>query len=576
MSIEIDGVQQSTRRVGIARPLFESGAVAVVGVAVVGVALACLVAVSQAAPADEWTTPNDPAFQRYPADPHQENLFLLEMEKAWQIEKGSEDVVVAVIDWAFDVDHPDLKNQLWTNAGEVPDNGKDDDQNGFVDDVHGWDFLENDNSLDGENSLHGNHVSGIIAADTNHGVGVAGMAPRCRLMLVKVGLPGVLRDGPIMARAIRYCVDHGARLISKNHGLSEHYPGWHVPVSGELKEACDYAYKKGVLIISGTSSNDGRFYPAGFQGGYESVMGTGASDITGKPSGIYGGSRFCEVIAPGGDRDDGDSHNKRSVYSCYGTSSPLYNYWAGGCMANPHVVGLMALVLSHYKDIDVEQARQIVRNTAKGAPAGFDVRWGHGLVQPVAALSLSADRVASRPELVEPALVEKEDADGQPGYAARVRNTGALDARVVLSLIHEGRKVMDRRATAVGLETTEVHFPKADLPPAGELNVRMENLGMARPRVYDDVLEIELGVTDQDVTVRTGDDGGAVLAVQVHNDGSVDAERVAVIAYEHEPATPVRSGPASRMIDAAVIAVPASGSAEARFDVSRLSGLADL
>ena len=90
--------------------------------------------------ADDWVKPNDPAYRRYPAEPHQENLFLLNMEEAWKIEKGSKDVVIAVIDWAFDVNHPDLKNQLWSNPGEVPDNGKDDDGNGFADDIHGWDI----------------------------------------------------------------------------------------------------------------------------------------------------------------------------------------------------------------------------------------------------------------------------------------------------------------------------------------------------------------------------------------------------------------------------------------------------
>ena len=296
----------------------------------------------------EWTKPNDPAYQPYPADPHQNSLFLLEMEKAWAIEKGSPDVVIGVIDWAFEPGHPDLKNQLWTNRGEIPGNGKDDDGNGFVDDLHGWDFVDGDATVEGENSVHGNHVCGIIAAETNNGIGVAGMAPGCRLMLVKVGLGGVLRDGELMAKAIRYCVDNGARVICKNHGLSERYPGWHVPLTADLKKACDYAYKKGVLIVSGTTSNDGVYYPLAFQPGYDSVMGTGASTILGKPSPIYGGSLACEVIAPGGERTGGDSHCKESVYSCYGGNHEYY-YYAGGCMANPHVVGLVALVLSHYE-----------------------------------------------------------------------------------------------------------------------------------------------------------------------------------------------------------------------------------
>jgi len=521
-------------------------------------------------------TPNDPAYQRYPADPHQEGLFLLDMEQAWKLEKGSPQVLVAVVDLAFNVEHPDLKGKLWSNPREVPGNGQDDDGNGCVDDVHGWDFLDNDATLDGPQAEHGNHVAGILAAQTDNGIGIAGMAPNCPLMLVKVGLAGCLRDGAIMARAVRYCVDNGARLICMNHGLSEHFPGWHVPVGGELKAACDDAYRRGALVVSCTTSNDGRYYPMCFQCGYDSVMGTGASDLQGKPSNIYGGSQACEVIAPGGQDDAGNRHSKESIYSCYQLTGTQYHYWSGGCMATPHVVGLLALVLSHYEGIDVEQARQIVRNTAKGEKPGFDVRWGHGLIQPVAALSLTPEQIAARPVLEAPTPVERTGAQDKPVYAVKVRNEGALDARVRLSLLHQGRGLANREATAVGLETTEIGFPAQDLPPLSELTVQMEPLGMARPRVYDDVLEIKLRVADEDVALRPGTEGPTAVVVRVHNEGSVDAERVAVMLHHHEPAVAQRTGAASRMIEVQVVVVPAAGAAEAEFLIEDRSVLSDL
>ncbi|HPM83848.1 MAG TPA: S8 family serine peptidase [Candidatus Anammoximicrobium sp.] len=521
-------------------------------------------------------TPNDPAYRRYPADPHQEGLFLLDMEQAWKLEKGSPQVLVAVVDLAFNVEHPDLKGKLWSNPREVPDNGQDDDGNGCVDDVHGWDFLDNDATLDGPQAEHGNHVAGILAAQTNNGTGIAGMAPNCPLMLVKVGLAGCLRDGAIMARAVRYCVDNGARLICMNHGLSEHFPGWHVPVGGELKAACDDAYRRGALVVSCTTSNDGRYYPMCFQCGYDSVMGTGASDLLGKPSNIYGGSLACEVIAPGGQDDAGNRHSKESIYSCYQLAGTQYHYWSGGCMATPHVVGLLALVLSHYEGIDVEQARQIVRNTAKGEKPGFDVRWGNGLIQPVAALSLTPEQIAAKPVLEAPTPVERTGVQDSPVYAVKVRNEGALDARVRLSLLQQGRGLANREATAAGLETTEIGFPAQGLPPAGELTVQMEPLGMARPRVYDDVLEIKLRVADEDVALRPGTEGPDVVVVRVHNEGSVDAERVAVILHHHEPAVAQRTGAASRMIEVQVVAVPAAGAAAAEFFIEDRSVLSDL
>jgi hypothetical protein len=525
------------------------------------------------AAAGQWVKPNDPAYQRYPADPHLEGLFLLCMEEAWKIEKGSPKVVIGIIDLAFDATHPDLKNQLWTNPREIPGNGKDDDGNGLIDDVHGWDFVDGDNTLDGEQAEHGTHVAGIIAAEANNGIGIAGMASGCRLMLVKVGVAGCLRDGTLQARAIRYCVDNGARLICMNHGLSEFYPGWHVPAGGQLKEACDYAYRKGVLIVTCTTSNDGKFYPATFPPAYDAVMGTGASDIFGKPSDMYGGSRFCEVIAPGGEREGGP-HNPRSIYSCY-CGDRKYHYYSGGCMATPHVVGLLALVLSHYPGLDVEQARQIVRNTARSEKSEFDVRWGYGLIQPVAALSLRPKQIAPRPEL-QSVVPTKAVAKGKPAYVASVRNEGALDARVRLSLVRAGHKLADQVAMAHGLKTTDVWFPADRLPPPGELTIHMEGLGMARPRMCDDVLDVKLSVADNDLAIRQEDDGRQVLVVRVHNAGTVDAGRVVVVLHHHEPAVAQRKGPPSQMLDAQVVAVPGSGTAEAEFTLDAPTWTSDL
>jgi hypothetical protein len=531
--------------------------------------------VAASAAATDWTIPDDPAYRRYPADPHQEALFLLEMEKAWALEKGSPAVVVAVIDLAFDPSHPDLKGKLWTNPREVPGNGLDDDGNGFADDLHGWDFLDNDATLEGPQAEHGNHVAGIIGAETNNGLGIAGMAPGCPLMLLKVGLPGCLRDGGIMARAIRYAVANGARLICMNHGLSEHYPGWHVPVGGELKQACDEAYRQGVLIVSCTTSNDGAFYPATFPPAYDSVMGTGASDIEGKPSGMYGGSLFCEAIAPGGERTGGDDHNRRSIYSCY-AGSQLYHYYAGGCMATPHVVGLLALVLSHYPGLDVEQARQIVRNTARGEAPGFQPRWGHGLIQPLAALSLGAGELVALPALASAQVEVGRDALGDLACGVSVSNRGVFDAAVRVSLLAGWQVVAARSAIAVGLESTVVWFPAAGLPPAGDMTARIEDLGRARPRMYSLDTDIRLRLREEDIGLQRRTDGRLFLRAAVRNAGTAGAERVAVIVHEHEPGVPSRQGPPSRMVAATVIAVPAGGVSAAEFAPEALSGAADL
>ena len=114
--------------------------------------------------------------------------------EAWDQQSGNPQTVIAVIDSGVDVDHPDLDDSLWVNPGEIPDNNQDDDGNGRVDDVHGWDvaedddtLLENDDSIDGRD--HGTHVAGTIAAERGNGIGVAGVCPGCKIMVLKFMKP---------------------------------------------------------------------------------------------------------------------------------------------------------------------------------------------------------------------------------------------------------------------------------------------------------------------------------------------------------------------------------------------------
>ena len=136
--------------------------------------------------------------------------------EAWEITQGSADVVVAVLDTGIDIAHPDLVNNIWTNKKEIPDNGVDDDGNGFVDDVHGWDFYNKDNSLfdawDGD--IHGTQVAGILAASANNGIGIAGTAPNVAVLPLKVIGPdgtGYISD---VIQAIQYAEQAGAQIAN--------------------------------------------------------------------------------------------------------------------------------------------------------------------------------------------------------------------------------------------------------------------------------------------------------------------------------------------------------------------------
>jgi subtilisin family serine protease len=167
---------------------------------------------------------------------------------AWTRVTGGS-VTVAVVDTGVDLTHRDLAPNLWTNPGEVPGNGIDDDGDGIVDDVHGADFANGDGDPTDDNG-HGTHVAGIVAARGNNGVGVAGLAWRARIMAIKVLGANASGDMATVATGVRYAVAHGAQVI--NLSLTGPSPG------PDLAAAVQAAAEANVLIVAaaGNTHND--------------------------------------------------------------------------------------------------------------------------------------------------------------------------------------------------------------------------------------------------------------------------------------------------------------------------------
>lgn len=204
-------------------------------------------------------------------------------QKAWELSMGGKNIKVCVIDTGVDINHEDLKDNIWVNPGESgldtfgkskSNNGIDDDENGFIDDVHGWNFVNNNNDLT-DNHGHGTHISGIIGAVAGNGKGVAGIAPQVTLVNIKYFDPKVSSSDVLAStiKAIDYSVTVGCEFINYSGGGTEY--------SQEEKSAIDRARTRGVLFIGAAGNNKAnsdvhKYYPADY--GLENIISVTAID----------------------------------------------------------------------------------------------------------------------------------------------------------------------------------------------------------------------------------------------------------------------------------------------------------
>jgi len=168
-------------------------------------------------------------------------LDCMDAKKTQKISPKNE-VVVAVIDTGVDLNHKDLKNKLWTNPGEIPDNGIDDDNNGYIDDIHGWNFADQSNKIT-DTQGHGTHIAGIIAGEQT------GLAPNVKIMVLKYYDPDSIFDVTLknVVRAIEYATKMNARIINFSAGGKER--------NFEEERAIAEAGKKGILFVA-AAGND--------------------------------------------------------------------------------------------------------------------------------------------------------------------------------------------------------------------------------------------------------------------------------------------------------------------------------
>lgn len=318
---------------------------------------------------------------------------------AWQTTKGSSALVVAILDAGFDLSHPDLEQNTWVNTKEIAGNGLDDDLNGFVDDVYGWDFVDKDNTPEPTVSTtydegaisHGSVIAGIIGATANNHAGIAGINWNVKMMNVRIldnmgsGNSGSAHDG------IQYAIKNGAKIINLSFTGFDHDP--------RLETAIKEANAAGVLVVAavgntktgGINVDETPIYPAcdGHGTPDNGMIGVASTDKTDTKSGFSNFGATCtDISAPG----------ENIVSTVYQNSAWVpfddgfyQDRWSGTSMAAPMVSGAAALLLSTHPKLTPPNIKNILRLSADpvsvtGAASG---KMGAGRLNIAKALTLA-------------------------------------------------------------------------------------------------------------------------------------------------------------------------------------------
>ncbi len=309
-------------------------------------------------------------------------LHLAEVFPAWDIETQSNEVIVAVVDSGLDFNHPEMAGRYWTNPNEIAGNGIDDDNNGYVDDHRGWDFVADTNSPTDTHG-HGTAIAGVIGAATNNNLGMAGISRHCKIMALKSGSATVnVADA---AEAIRYAVDNGAQVINLSFGGDTR--------SSVLESAINYAYDHDVVVVASAGNDATTLLPI-YPADYDNAISVGASNHLDLRTDFSNHGYKVDFMAPGG--SDGGSFPGDTILSLktssgggIGTSvNSQYSRVRGTSFAGPFSCGVIAMMKNQRPTLTTDEIRSILRASCDDIDAaGWDERTSYGRINASRALT---------------------------------------------------------------------------------------------------------------------------------------------------------------------------------------------
>jgi len=339
--------------------------------------------------------PNDPMWS------NMWHMMTIRADDAWDTTRGSPAIRIAIVDSGVETTHADLAANVWSNPGEIV-NGLDDDGNGYVDDVSGYDFVAGD-PIPEDVIGHGTSVAGIAAAEQDNALGVTGVAPLCRLVALKAGTDAGLFFDSTVVPALVYCADMGFEVVAMSFAGDG--------VTPAEKDAIEYCWEKGLVLVA-SAGNDASVYPL-YPAAYDEVLGVGATqDASDKRAFFTNHGTWVDIAAPG------RSLRTTALGSSYTTT------FQGTSGSVPHVAGAAALLLSANPTAKNAEVRAALEDTSMLlSETGYGYWTNHGRIDVQAAvdriLGITTGSVDPRLLFVAPSGGPTRPAAG-PGRRARI------------------------------------------------------------------------------------------------------------------------------------------------------------